>query len=389
MSRGAWALGPDSGPDSGPKRGAYDVVVRAWRWGLKLIVGVLVVTLILGAARAVWYLAGPRDDVEVLAEQSAWLRTNALERGPEMDAYFPEGEFFTIALAAMAQARDDTVPVAERVEFLDDALAQLGAPAVLGQFGGNQPLELGAFATGWLLLVEVERARLSGRDEDLYAVRSRARAVDLALGQAPTPFLESYPGQTWPVDNVVLVAALAQASRLVGDDAGLETVARWRDEATERVDPVIGLLPHQVAADGSAIDGPRGTSQALIQVFWPDIDPDGADASWERFDEAFLTTVAGLRGVREYPKGSSGPGDVDSGPLILGVSLSASTVALAAAHRHGQDDLADRLSRQADLVGVPITWRGERRYAAGTLPVGDAFLAWARSMEFEQAREFE
>lgn len=141
MSRGAWALGPDSGPDSGPKRGAYDVVVRAWRWGLKLIVGVLVVTLILGAARAVWYLAGPRDDVEVLAEQSAWLRTNALERGPEMDAYFPEGEFFTIALAAMAQARDDTVPVAERVEFLDDALAQLGAPAVLGQFGGNQPLE--------------------------------------------------------------------------------------------------------------------------------------------------------------------------------------------------------------------------------------------------------
>lgn len=345
-----------------------------------MLASLLVGALLIGTGRAVWYLAGPRDEVTVLAEQSAWLRANALERGPSMDAYFPEGQFFTVALAALAQAADETVPVDERVDFLDDALAQLSSPAVLGRFGGNQPLEFGAFATGWSLLTEVERAHLSGSDEDLAAVRSRARAVELALTRATTPFLDSYPGQAWPVDSVVLVAALARASELLDFPEGREAVSRWRAEAVQWLDPALGLLPHQVGADGAVLEGPRGSSQALIQVFWPDIDPAGAAESWERWEEAFLTSVAGLRGVREFPEGQSGSGDVDSGPLILGVSLSASAVGLGAAHRHGQDELAERLSRQADLVGLPFTWRGERRYAAGTLPVGDAFLAWSRSL---------
>lgn len=344
-----------------------------------MVVGVVVGALLLGTARTVWYLAGPRDEDAILAGQSAWLRSTALERGPEMDAYFPEGQFFTVALAALAQARDDSVPASERVTFLDDALEQLSSPGVLSRFLGNSPLELGAFATGWTLLAQVERARLSGAADDLRAVRSTARAVALALSRAPTPFLDSYPGQAWPVDTVVLVAALARASELLEYAEGEIAVTRWRAEATRWLDPDLGLLPHQVGTDGSALEGPRGSSQALIQVFWPDIDPAGADTSWERFEETFLTSVAGLRGVREYPEGRSGRGDVDSGPLILGVSLSASTVALGAAYRHGQLELADRLSRQADLAGLPITWQGQRRYALGTLPVGDAFLAWSRS----------
>lgn len=354
--------------------------MRGWRWGRRLVAGLLVGALLIGAGRALWYLAGPRDEAAVLAEQSAWLRANALERGPAMDASFPEGQFFTVALAALAQARDDTVPVAERVDFLDDALAQLSSPAVLGRFSGNQPLESGAFATGWTLLVEVERASLSGSDDDLAVVRSRAGAVELALTRTTTPFLDSYPGQAWPVDTVVLVAALARASELLDFLEGRASVRRWRAEAVQWQDPALGLLPHQVDAHGAVLEGPRGSSQALIQVFWPDIDPSGAAASWERFEDTFLTSVVGLRGVREFPKGQSGRGDVDSGPLIRGVSLSASAVGLGAAHRHEQSELADRLSRQADLVGVPLTWRGERRYAGGALPVGDAFLAWSRSI---------
>ncbi len=38
-----------------------------------------------------------------------------------------------------------------------------------------------------------------------------------------------------------------------------------------------------------------------------------------------------IPGVREYPRGINGSGDIDSGPLFFGISLSASTVTLGAA----------------------------------------------------------
>lgn len=53
------------------------------------------------------------------------------------------------------------------------------------------------------------------------------------------------------------------------------------------------------------------------------------------------------------------------------------TVVLVAAAARG---LAADLEREAELLGLPLTWRGERRYAGDVLPVGDTFLAWARSV---------
>lgn len=89
--------------------------------------------------------------------------------------------------------------------------------------------------------------------------------------------------------------------------------------------------------------------------------------------------VGGLVGVREYPVGREGAGDVDSGPLVLGVSASASAVTLAGARRVGDLALTETLDREAELLGLGFWWGGTRRYAAGQLPVGDAFLAWART----------
>jgi len=54
-------------------------------------------------------------------------------------------------------------------------------------------------------------------------------------------------------------------------------------------------------------------------------------------------------------------------------------VTLAAARVVGDVALADALDREAELLGLPWPGAGGRRYAFGLLPVGDAFLAWARS----------
>jgi hypothetical protein len=89
--------------------------------------------------------------------------------------------------------------------------------------------------------------------------------------------------------------------------------------------------------------------------------------------------VLGLPGVREYPRGRRGRGDVDSGPIILGFSGPSVVVGMAAARAHGDAVSAQRILCLIEVVGLPIEFQGRRFYAAGALPIGDAFLAWARS----------
>jgi hypothetical protein len=71
-----------------------------------------------------------------------------------------------------------------------------------------------------------------------------------------------------------------------------------------------------------------------------------------------------------------GSGYVDSGPLVLGISLSATAVTLGAARVH-HDSLADALASEGDLVGVPVSGLHSKRYAFGVLPIADAFLVWS------------
>ena len=196
-------------------------------------------------------------------------------------------------------------------------------------------------------------------------------------------FLESYPDQYWPCDTVVAASALADAAVLLDQPEWLATVRTWRADVARSADPASGLLPHRVDEEGRSLEAPRGSSQSVIQAFWPTIGRalDGRPdiESWSAFRREFLVREVGLVGIREYPRGTSGRSDVDSGPLLLGVSASASTVALAAARSVGDTSLAQDLSRQAELLGLPTNWGGERRYFLGALPVGDAFLAWART----------
>lgn len=124
----------------------------------------------------------------------------------------------------------------------------------------------------------------------------------------------------------------------------------------------------------------RATSQSVIQRFLVDVDPAFARAQYLTFRDRFVASPLGLGpAVREYPDGMAGPGDVDSGPLLLGVSLSATVVTLGAAQSQGDAALAGALANYGDLVGLPVDTPTTRRYAFGVLPVGDAFLAWSKT----------
>jgi hypothetical protein len=353
----------------------------------QVLVGLLALAAVLGLAvalRITWVGYGPTPTGSTTQAQARFLqRAIAGGAGDQMQRLFPEGDYFLRALTAMAEARTPAADL-DAVRVLRDSLDR---PESVAVFGSGMVPEHGIFQAGWALAVAVDLARASGTPADADDVRRRAAVVESALRGSRSGFLEGYPGQYWPCDTVVAASALADAAVLLNRPAWLDTVRTWRSLATTRVDPTTGLLPHRVDADGRPLDGPRGSSQSIIQAFWPAVGRalDGRvdPAAWEAFRQTFVVREAGLVGVREFPRGQDGPGDVDSGPLLLGVSASASTVTLAAARAIGDTELADDLSREAELLGLPSRWGGEQRYALGLLPVGDAFLAWARTRPLE------
>src|SRR5262249_40216913 len=77
--------------------------------------------------------------------------------------------------------------------------------------------------------------------------------------------------------------------------------------------------------------------------------------------------------------GVPGRADVDSGPLPLGVSLSATVVPIGAAQVNGDAPLAGALASYGELAGLPVGTPWTKRYAFGLLPIGDAFLAWSKT----------
>jgi hypothetical protein len=204
-------------------------------------------------------------------------------------------------------------------------------------------------------------------------------ALARAFAAASSPFLPAYPGQAWPVDSTVAVAALRLHDTVL--PPRFEALIRdWLAAAQARLDPATGLLPHRAdLLTGQSLEGARGSSLSVMMRFLPEIDPAWGAAQYAAFRRQFVTTVAGLPGIREYPVGSDGPGDVDSGPLLAGVSLSASAVTLGAALAQGDRDLADPLLHTGEVLGLPLSWDDTKRYALGQLPVGDAFLVWAKT----------
>lgn len=319
-----------------------------------------------------------------LSAQVSFLN-QAIDRGRDhdMQALFPEGRFFTRALTGSAMASAGSTSADHDWAALRAHRDVLDSPAMTSTFGSGMTPDHGIFQAGWALTVANDVARRTGDEADRADVRRRGMIVARALSGSSTGFLAGYPAQYWPCDSVVAAAALAEAASIVDEPSWRTTVASWRTRVLTHLDPDTGLLPHRVGPAGELVVGTRGSSQSIIQAFWPVIAAALAEpvdkATWARYVDQFVVNRAGLVGVREFPRGRRGAGDVDSGPLVLSVSASASAVTLAAARTVGDTALADSLDREAELVGLGYTWSGARRYALGQLPVGDAFLAWARS----------
>ncbi|MFE7799573.1 hypothetical protein [Nocardia sp. NPDC057440] len=296
--------------------------------------------------------------------------------GEEMQGMFPEGYFFSHALYGLTWtdvARGDPTYRDEALREARWALQRLGSPSGRAVFDARLRPAYGVFYVGWSSRLRGAVIELAGAGAPETAQFTADCEALAAAFDTDGPFLAAYPGQAWPVDGVVAVAVLRLHDRIVGSRFE-PVIAQWLTSARAHLDPTTGLLPHQATP---LKEGARGSSQAMIQRFLPEIDAPWARQQYSAFRRIFVDTPLGLPGVREYPHGHNGAGDVDSGPLILGVSASATVVTIGAARVHGDQSFAGPATSLGESLGIPVTLGDSKRYAFGALPIGDAFLAWS------------
>ena len=200
-----------------------------------------------------------------------------------------------------------------------------------------------------------------------------------AFTESPIAHLESYPEHIWPADNVVALYSLAVHDRLYATSYRT-AVERWIDFMSSRLDPETGLMPYKLDhRTGDPAVLPRGVTLAYSIAFLSDLAPELACGQYQAFRTHYHEWRFGLLGVREYPRHSAGPVDIDSGPIVLGIGAGASGFALAAARAMGDEPSYASLVLSAELLGAPFHWRGTRRYLLGAVPIVDAMIAWGKT----------
>ena len=190
---------------------------------------------------------------------------------------------------------------------------------------------------------------------------------------APVALLESYPGETYPADNAAALASIALHDRATGEDHGAVTSAALARMRAKCTDPASGLLYQRVdSVTGAPGDGARASGTAMAAFLLGYADVDAARPLWEALARQW-DTVLGFGGVREYPRGGEGHGDVDSGPVILGLGVSASGFGLASARRFGDRERYRVAFASAWLFGLPSESAGSLDFVSGGT-IGDVLL---------------
>ncbi|MFP4345572.1 MAG: hypothetical protein ACLFU8_12830 [Anaerolineales bacterium] len=361
--------------------------------GIQALVAAGVLLLLIANLRL--YLPAPPPPGRVAGEVWPELRyvRAALDggAGAEMQALFPEGDFFTYVLYGLAwvnaglQLPVDSPQRAEALEEARRAWRALGEPERRAPFRSARALapEYGVFYAGWrnYLLAGILLLQRPGALDpaELQTFEERCAEIAAAFEAHGSPFLPAYPGMAWPVDSFPALLSLQTHARLV-DDRYVLLLERWLVEAEGYRDPQTGLLPHRVdARTGAPLEGARATSQVLILRFLLELDEERGQEHYRRFRERYVVMRSGIPGVLEYPVGLSGRGDVDSGPLIRGVSLSATALMIGTARVYGDAEVSEAIWHAGELLGVPVRCGGTKRYALGLLPVGDAFAVWSKT----------
>jgi len=175
--------------------------------------------------------------------------------------------------------------------------------------------------------------------------------VSLLLRRALTELsgkpLASYPAYTWYFDTIMALLSLElydRAHGLAQTGPLIEQHFAWlRSHAT---DTGTGL---PVAYEGGL---PRGCDLSMQICLVQQVDSRSAQRLYADYVQHHWVNFGFIAGFREWPKskGPSSTGDIDSGPLILGIGPTATGVGIGAAKAVSNANRLSTLARQLKLL---------------------------------------
>ncbi len=338
-----------------------------------------------------WWSGDERHQQAFASGVTAWVARQA----PDPSSFHTGGDVFdgewlfgTYQMAALAMAQIAREHPAHGAECLrtmtlcEDRMLEDRLRRFDEQFWGEDPMRAldgpnghaGYF--GYLNLVLSEHRRLDPefKHRDLNDRISRALARNLA--RSHIGLIETYPHAVFPVDNAAVAASLRLHDLATGTNQYAGIYRMWSNMMQARyIDRKSGLLIQNVdPMDGSPRDAPRGSGTLLSSYF---LGLAGDPMSRKLYDSARRSLWApalGFGAALEYPSDAAkGPGDIDSGPLVLGRSISGSGLMIACARQHGDEETFRSIYRTVHLFGIPVN-RADRHLFVSGGPLGNAMM---------------
>jgi len=273
-------------------------------------------------------------------------------------------EFLPVAERAIDELLSERVRAFDAARWREDPLATLDGPKGHAAYLGYLNLALSLHRR---IVPDSRFAELNDRISAALARRLQASRHGI---------LETYPLEAYPVDNAAVLGSLLLHARSTGVDYSAVAPAALARFRIAWLDPRSGLLYQAInPRDGTPADAARASGTALAAFLLSYGERDEAGVLFAAARDRCADSFWGFGYLNEYHIGSVAPGggDIDSGPLILGISPSATGFALGGARAFDDRRLFLELYRTAHLVGTPVA-RGQRRVFATGGPLGNAIM---------------
>lgn len=288
-----------------------------------------------------------------------------------------------MALANLAFLYPETAPEAR------DQLERL-IPGVLKEevktfdrslWGNEEPLQSTHGHIGYLGHLNIALAAyafLGGRNQEYLNLFDQvSQMLEKRMSARPNFNEETYPDEIYLADNAAVIASLALYHRFRQTPDKL--TAQWCREVDQHYRDEAGkILIFRIQPDGRPVPEGRGSGAGWNTFFLFYADPEFAAAEFARLKAGYYKELPlGLGAIREWPKGQNKAGDVDSGPVILGLSPSATGFAVSGARVSHDQAMFRRLMRTAEVVGCTIG--GQRTHYLCAPLVGESIMLAMRT----------
>lgn len=334
------------------------------------------------------------DNVEIsdnIAQLKNLKKRLEIKDVDSMQQLFPEGAFFSYILYGYSWINiglqtEDVNLKNKAINESEWVLQEIDKSSIKDQFNGNEGLYYGVFYIGWKNRLQGGLIKLQGIDSSEKDLREEfeEQSIDLANAflNSPTFYLEAYPGQSWPCDNIIALSSLSLHDELFQSDYNQKVIDKWVKYTKENIlDKETGLIPHKInSKKGDTAIGPRGSSLVYSLSFLPEVDINFAKEQYLKFNEYFVGDFLGIPLVREYPKGIKGLGDVDSGPIIFGYAPVPTVVSISVSRIYRDYSIFSRNLLVSEMLGVPKTSPDGKSYLLEKLLTYDAFLIWGKTI---------